>query len=106
MPEAGEPPARPIQFFEPPQRIEVGLFDVPDGPPQSFRWRRVLHMIAYAEGPERIAPEWWHSDKTSESHDYYRVEDMEGRRFWIFRSGILGRETNDPSQWFLRGLFA
>jgi protein ImuB len=32
---------------------------VPDGPPARFRWRRVLHEVAAAEGPERIALEWW-----------------------------------------------
>lgn len=104
-PDGAEPPSRPIQFFEPPQPIEAGLFDIPDGPPKNFRWRRVLHVIAHAEGPERIASEWWRSDGASETHDYYRVEDMEGRRFWIFRAGLYGRETNSP-RWFLRGLFA
>ncbi len=104
-PEAGEPPSRPIQIFEPPQRIEVNFVDVPDGPPKQFRWRRVLHVIDYAEGPERISPEWWRADRAGETHDYYRVEDEGGRRFWIFRAGILNRETAAP-EWFLRGVFA
>ena len=32
---------------------------MPEGPPLHFRWRRALHRVARAEGPERIAPEWW-----------------------------------------------
>ena len=52
-----------------------------------FRWRRVVHRVQAAEGPERIAPEWWREDKrwASGSRDYWRVEDADGRRFWLYR---------------------
>ncbi len=102
-PEPGEPPVRPLQLFERPQPIET-LAETPDGPPLRFRWRRVLHMIARAEGPERIAPEWWR-DREAPTRDYYRVEDLEGRRFWVFRAGLYERETSRP-RWYLHGLFA
>ncbi|MET3927778.1 protein ImuB [Devosia sp. 2618] len=36
--------------------------------------------------------------------DYYRVEDEDGRRFWVFRLGFYGGETM-PS-WYLHGFFA
>ena len=101
-PEPGEPGARPLQMFEPPQPIET-LAEVPDGPPVRFRWRRILHEIARAEGPERIAPEWWR-DAGGETRDYYRVEDRNGRRFWVFRQGLYGGGGRDP-RWFLHGLF-
>lgn len=103
-PEAGEPPARPLQLFEPPQPVET-LAEVPDGPPLRFRWRRVLHEIARAEGPERIAPEWWRDGPDEPTRDYYRVEDAQGRRFWLFRAGLYDRESVQP-RWFLHGLFA
>jgi protein ImuB len=103
-PEAGEPPARPLQLFEPPQPIET-LAEVPDGPPMRFRWRRVLHEIARAEGPERIAPEWWRDGPAEPMRDYYRVEDAQGRRFWLFRAGLYERGS-EPPRWFLHGLFA
>ena len=32
---------------------------VPDGPPRRFCWRGVTYEVAGAEGPERIAAEWW-----------------------------------------------
>ena len=38
------------------------------------------------------------------ARDYYRVEDEEGRRFWLFRTGLYG-EATDP-RWYLHGLFA
>jgi protein ImuB len=61
--------------------------------------------VVRAEGPERIAMEWWRSIEPGLTRDYYRVEDGQGRRYWIFRAGLYGRETSDP-RWFLHGLFA
>jgi len=96
-----DPPLRPLQMFDPPQPIET-LAEIPDGYPLRFRWRRVQHDVARAEGPERIAPEWWRS--TDRTRDYYRVEDREGRRFWLFRSGLYG--DDETPRWFIHGLFA
>ena len=101
--EAGEPPLRPLQLFEPPQPIET-LAEAPDGPPLRFRWRRALHRVVHAEGPERIAGEWWRAPGQP-TRDYYRVEDDEGRRFWLYRAGLYDRETARPN-WYLHGLFA
>lgn len=108
-PEPGHPPLRPLTLFERPQLIEA-LAEVPDSPPRRFRWRRQLHEVALAEGPERIAPEWWHSpiaggDQPPAIRDYYRVEDARGQRFWIFREGLYDNSTTHP-RWFLHGLFA
>ncbi|MCW2309073.1 protein ImuB [Rhodobium gokarnense] len=98
----GTPPAsRPIHLFDPPQPIET-LAEVPDGPPLRFRWRRAMHDIARAEGPERIAAEWWRADGLT--RDYYRVEDDSGRRYWVFREGLYGLEAERP-RWFLHGIF-
>ncbi|WP_248310422.1 DNA polymerase Y family protein [Bosea sp. 117] len=103
-PQVGDPPGRPIQIFEPPQPIET-LAEVPDGPPLRFRWRRVVHEIARAEGPERIAPEWWRDGPQPPMRDYYRVEDAQGHRFWVFRAGLYDTGA-EPPRWFLHGLFA
>jgi len=104
-PEAGEPPLRPIHLFDPPQPIEV-IAGVPDGPPQRFRWRRHLHEVVHAEGPERIGALWWRrADNVGLSRDYYRIEDAKGARFWLFRHGLYGREVETPI-WYMHGLFA
>jgi protein ImuB len=101
----GEPPARPIRLFEPPEPVEA-MAEVPDGPPARFRWRRVLHDVARAEGPERIAPEWWRGGpRPPLTRDYFRIEDAQGRRFWLFREGLYGLERDEP-RWFLHGVFA
>lgn len=101
--EAGEPPLRPLQLFNPPHPIEA-MAEVPDGPPLRFRWRKVLHEVIAAEGPERIAPEWWRADRQEKPRDYYRIEDAQGHRFWIFREGLFGQNDSPPC-WFLHGLF-
>jgi protein ImuB len=101
--EPGEQPRRPLPLFARPHPIEI-LAEVPDGPPLRFRWRRVLHQVVCAEGPERIAPEWW-LDQDGPTRDYYRVEDEAGRRFWLFRAGLYGGERIEP-RWYLHGLFA
>ena len=80
---------------------------VPDDPPVMFRWRRVRRRVVRAEGPERIAPEWWRkpdADDESGLRDYYRVEDENGRRYWLYREGLYRSDV--PPAWFLHGLFA
>ena len=54
-------PTRPVRLFARPEPVEA-VAEVPDGPPARFRWRRVLHEVVIAEGPERIAMEWWRDD--------------------------------------------
>ncbi len=97
---------RPIRLFAPPQPIDATAA-LPDVPPILFRWRKVLHRIARADGPERISPEWWRGGGAGEdgqTRDYYRVESTQGLRFWVFREGLYGAEN--PPRWFLHGIFA
>ncbi|MGB8276417.1 MAG: DNA polymerase Y family protein [Methylovirgula sp.] len=96
-------PDRPLRLLPRPEPIET-IAGVPDGPPLRFRWRRVLHEIAAIEGPERIAPEWWKTE-TELTRDYFRAEDLEGQRFWLFREGLYETEILAP-RWFMHGLFA
>jgi protein ImuB len=98
----GGAPARPLRLFARPEPIEA-LAEVPDGPPLRFRWRRVLHDVTAIEGPERIAAPWWRH-AGAPTRDYFRAEDSEGRRFWLYREGLWGRETMRP-KWFVHGLF-
>jgi protein ImuB len=98
-------PVRPIRLFTHPETIEA-VAEVPDGPPARFRWRYVLHEVVAAEGPERIAMEWWHdAGGHALTRDYFRVESKQGARVWLYREGLYGRETGNP-RWFLHGLFA
>ena len=105
---------RPVRLLPQPETIEATAM-IPDGPPVMFRWRRVLYRISWAEGPERIAPEWWlktvpwHRPWDPETRDYYRLEAAAGSRFWVFREGLYrtaGELPEDPPRWYLHGLFA
>lgn len=106
----GQPPStpadgvmrRPLSLFAHAQPIEA-LAEVPDGPPMRFRWRRMVREVVRAEGPERITPNWLRASD-ARTRDYYRVEDTEGRRYWLYRDGFYGEEA--APRWFLHGLFA
>jgi len=94
--------ARPVALLPIPEPIEA-IAPVPDDPPLTFRWRRIQHRVAFADGPERIEPEWWRAEATEKARDYYRVEDLAGRRFWLYREGPYG--APEPPRWFLHGFF-
>ena len=95
---------RPLILFDRPELMQT-IAEVPDGPPLRFRWRGVSYEVARSEGPERIACEWWRDGRGARTRDYFRVEDRQGYRFWLFRHGLYGRETSDPA-WYMHGLFA
>lgn len=98
------PERRPLLIFDRAEPAEA-VAEIPDGPPRRFTWRRVRHDVTRAEGPERIAPDWWRAPAGAGpglSRDYFRVETGEGRRFWLYREGLYGRETNAPA-WFVHG---
>jgi len=89
MPAAREP--RPVILLRPPEFAEMA----PDY--SSFRWRRVQRAIARSAGPERLRGEWWRDGLDVAARDYYRIEDSQGRRYWLYRS---------QDGWFVHGLFA
>ncbi len=117
---------RPLRLLMRPEPIEA-VAEVPDGPPLRFRWRRALHEVIAADGPERIEGAWWSEHGGHPfgnlARDYFRVEDKSGLRFWLFRAGLyrdmgredlgregLGREglaqgTAATPSWFLHGTF-
>lgn len=128
-------PEPPLRLLRQPEPVDV-MAEVTEGPPLNFRWRRAHYRIARAEGPQRISPEWWRQplprvekrdNEPAEVHevrrrqaiaaqnaqstrDYYRVEDSEGRRFWLYREGLYGEGsygvTGELPRWFLHGMFA
>ncbi|SFP10803.1 protein ImuB [Mesorhizobium sp. NFR06] len=104
------PLERPVRLFRSPEPIEVPATEIPEGPPMNFRWRRALYRVARAEGPERIAAEWWRQlpgEEKAPTRDYYRIEDSEGRRYWLYRQGLYSSASQAaPPRWFMHGVFA
>jgi protein ImuB len=99
-----EAPRRPLRLLAKPESIDA-IAQVPSGPPRRFRWRGVPHDVVQAEGPERITMEWWRHVAPKMTRDYFRVEDKDGHRFWLYRDGLYAYETETP-RWFLHGIFA
>jgi protein ImuB len=110
---------RPLRLLSQPEPIEV-VAEVPDGPPLRFKWRRALHDVAAADGPERIEGVWWHQPPGEDIapagnrvRDYFRVEDTRGHRFWLFRAGLyrdltradIARGAVATPAWFAHGMF-
>lgn len=91
---------RPLHLLPRPERIDVSA-PIPDYPPMLFRWHDKVHKIIKADGPERIEQEWW--IRQGQHRDYYRVEDEDGLRYWIFRSGHY---SDKVFHWYLHGFFA
>jgi protein ImuB len=100
-PDAARP--RPVLLLRNAEPAEVTAL-VPDGPPRRLRWRGKRRRIVAAEGPERIAAEWWRSRKAQPTRDYFLVEDETGRRLWLYRDGLYGHEAGVP-RWFVHGVF-
>lgn len=101
--EPGHP--RPLKLLDRAEPIDV-LYATPDGHPRRFRWRGGLHEVVRVAGPERIAPEWWRERGTARLRDYYRIEDSAGRRYWIYRHGLVEDGRGDTPLWYLQGLYA
>lgn len=119
------PPDRPTRLLQHPEPIQV-IAEVPDGPPLSFNWRRITRRVAFATGPERIAPEWWHDPALTSkaqppekvqpyghalcTRDYYKIEDDLGHIYWVYRAGLYEEERQDLKNqgaptWYLHGIF-
>jgi len=107
-----DPRHRPILLLDPPEPVEA-IAELPDGAPALFTWRRLARRVARADGPERLSPEWWRPpapDREARTRDYYRVEDDQGLRYWLFREGLYGREYTGADNerapsWWMHGMF-
>ncbi|MEM7061477.1 MAG: DNA polymerase Y family protein, partial [Pseudomonadota bacterium] len=94
-PDQGRPP-RPITLFRP-----EPLGQPPGTPPARFQWRGRTYTTEDAQGPERLAPEWWWDDPDWRTgpRDYWRVQTAEGPRLWLFH-------TPAHPAWYAQGAFA
>ena len=109
---ASDPLLRPILMLDPPEPVEA-IAELPDGAPAQFTWRRVSRRVRRADGPERLSPEWWRprpDGRQTRTRDYYRIEDDQGLRYWLFREGLYGPDyTGRPEErapsWWMHGMF-
>ena len=104
-------PLRPLRLLARPLPVEVVVL-TPGGLPVQFLWHRRRLKVAVAEGPERITAEWWKNDDNlkknqpfvDRTRDYYRVEDEEGKRYWLYCEKI--NQPDSLLKWHIHGFFA
>ncbi len=72
--------------------------------PERFRWRGRDLALRHAQGPERIAPEWWLEEPEWRSgvRDYWRVTCESGERLWLY----FAHGGQMSAGWFCQGSFA
>ena len=99
---------RPLRLLAEPRPVGA-VAAVPDGAPRRLRLDGGLQAVIAAEGPERIAPEWWREPDAA-TRDYHRLDLADGRRLWVRRSGGRGDGRGDGAgaapRWTLAGVFA
>jgi nucleotidyltransferase/DNA polymerase involved in DNA repair len=98
---------RPIRLFARPEPLSRVIALLPDQPPRRFEWRGRIYQVVAGDGPERIHGEWWRRDAEIWAvRDYYRVEDAEGGRYWVFRRGDGVESDTGDLTWWMHGVFA
>jgi error-prone DNA polymerase len=93
-----EPPAevRPRPPLLEPIPVPLRVAAAPSGRPRAVLLADEWLAMNEAEGPERLAGEWWSS--RVHARDYWRIGLRDGRRAWIFRDELLG-----VARWWLHG---
>ena len=46
-----------------------------------------------------------HRSLGTRARDYYRIEDEDGHRYWVFREGLYQESEFGPPCWYLHGVF-
>jgi protein ImuB len=85
-------PRRPLRMFQRPETIVLSTT-------MNLNWRKTNRIMTQSQGPERIAMEWWRHEEAMPTRDYFRAQDEQGRRYWLYCNAAT-------EQWFLQGLFA
>ena len=99
-----------VARYEGPERIagewwRVRVSRLPDPAPSVLRPRPGRDAMDCDEADAAAQPLSPPKGKPLLTRDYFRVEDVRGRRFWLFRHGLYGCETETPD-WYVHGLFA
>ncbi|NTE35212.1 Y-family DNA polymerase [Agrobacterium tumefaciens] len=97
---------RPVRLLKNPEQIQA-IALMPDYPPASITWRGKRHRVRRADGPERVFGEWWKLPSELEAvRDYFAIENDDGERLWIFRSGDGVDPETGSHKWFIHGIFS
>ena len=103
-PAEGEGLLRPQRLLDRPEAIDV-IYATPEGMPRRFIWRRAVHDIARAEGPERIAPEWWRQPGRRGCAIIIGSRTARAAATGSTAKGLIGDGRGGAPGWFIHGLF-
>lgn len=108
--------ARPTLLLPAPAPARVMLLQ-PEGPIARVDWLGPSGAVLACAGPQRIAGEWWRTDRTVGERAYYRVGLDQGTWLWIFHAsrsvhgaGDALDASSDAARagegWFVHGVWA
>lgn len=89
---------RPPLLLSMPEPIEVVSLQT-EGPPLQLSRHGHSGTLLTSFGPERIEPQWWVRQAqlcSTDTRDYFKVQDDQGTWLWIYRELKTGR-------WFVHG---
>ena len=99
--EQGRPTRAPLLLLEQAEPVDA-VATAAGGPPAWIRWRSRRYPLRRAQGPRRVAPEWW-LDGAQPGREYWLTEDDRGRCFHLYRERPAG---DGPSRWYVQALAA
>ena len=99
--EQGNSPRAPLLLLEQAEPVDAAATTA-GGPPAWIRWRSSAYPLRRAQGPRRVAPEWWLSGDQP-GREYWLMEDERGRRFHLYHELEGGAE---PCRWYVQALAA
>lgn len=99
--ERGNSTRAPLLLLEQAEPVDAAVTTA-GGPPAWIRWRSSAYPLRRAQGPRRVAPEWWLSGEQP-GREYWLMEDDRGRCFHLYRELAAGEE---PCRWYVQALAA
>ncbi len=97
----GKPMRAPLLLLEDAEPVEASA-PAAGGAPAWIRWRRQRLTLRRAQGPRRLAPEWWRSGERN-AREYWLLEDELGRCFSAYRKQA---PDSGPPRWYVQALAA
>lgn len=99
--EQGHSSRAPLLLLEQAEPIDAAA-TMAGGPPAWIRWRSSHYPLRRAQGPRRVAPEWW-LNGGQRGREYWLMEDDRGRCFHLYREHPA---DDEPSRWYVQALAA
>ena len=61
--------------------------------------------LGHPSTPAQALPLQGEGERSHRPRDYYRIEDEDGHRYWVFREGLYQESELGSPGWYLHGVF-